>query len=175
MLNDKVRPVQVDPIMLSRCGKDIPRDGGIPKIPAVDEGEAVDNTAHYDQPSVDAMDNLSLLSVRVYRVIVKSQTGRIRGDLMIESIPAVGAVVASFLVGFGVHDEKVTLSVPRSRHGVFWTYVAKTLSVETPQKPGGDMGSPSSPHFDAGCRPPLPSNNLGGHRPAGGCMGDRRR
>ena len=116
MLNDKVRPVQVDPIMLSRFWKDPPRDGGIPKIPAVDEGEAVDNTAHYDQPSVNAMDDLPLLSVRVYWVIVKSQTGRIRGGLMIESIPAVGAVVASFLVGFGVHDEKVTLSVPHSRH-----------------------------------------------------------
>lgn len=95
---------------------DSPSDGSIAEIAAVDEREAVDDAAGDDQSSINAMDDLSLLLVRIDWIIVEGQVGGIRSRLFIEGMPTVGTRIANFLVGLRMHSGRGCPDVPHSRN-----------------------------------------------------------
>lgn len=78
-----------------------PGDTGIPKVPAVNERETIYQTASDDEPPIHAMDDGSLLFVRVDGVIVDMP---LDGAIGIEFMTALNALIAKFLVGLVIHD-----------------------------------------------------------------------
>lgn len=80
-----------------------PCDTGTSQVATINEGEAIDEAASDDEPPIHAMDDGSLLFVGVDGVIVDVASG---GEVCVELMAALDALVADFLVGLVKHDGK---------------------------------------------------------------------
>ncbi len=159
---------------------DSPRNGSIAEVAAVDEREAVDDTTSDDEASVNAMDDLPLLPVRVDGVGVKSLAGGVQGSLFVECISAVGAAVADFLISLKGHVDEDVVGVPHSRdRGVLGLYSRGRVGIDFPNRLNKVCGRRwlTSPHIVVQDveRSAKPRPDLSGpiSRNAGRCVGWR--